>query len=89
MPNSSFDIIHGLYRLCVHLSDVRPLLITVDDADLADAASLEFLLYLAERAEDLPVAVMLTAGALSQRAMPPLLAELSRQRHAPVTVERR
>jgi DNA-binding CsgD family transcriptional regulator len=81
VPSSSFDIIHGLYRLCVNLSDVRPLLITVDDADLADAASLEFLLYLAERADDLPVAVILTAGALSRRGMPPLLAELSHQRH--------
>ena len=80
VPASSFDIIHGLYRLCVHLSALRPLLITVDDADRADSASLEFLLYLAERVRDLPVAVALSAGSVPRGRTPPLLAELARHR---------
>jgi DNA-binding CsgD family transcriptional regulator len=81
VPDSSFDIIHGLYRLCVHLSELRPLLISVDDADLADSASLEFLLYLAERVKELPIAMVLTAGSVPRRVMPQLLVELAQQRY--------
>ena len=93
VPSSSFDIVHGLYRLSVHLSAIRPVLIAVDDADLADAASLEFLLYLSQRLDDLPVAVVLTLGSVARPNRSPLLAELSRgpstRRHvlAPLTLE--
>jgi AAA ATPase-like protein len=32
----TFDVLHGLYRLCKRLADSRPLAILVDDLDLAE-----------------------------------------------------
>jgi len=56
-------LLHGLYRLCANLgSERRPLLLAVDDVDLVDAASLRFLLYLVERIETLPLALVLSSG---------------------------
>jgi DNA-binding CsgD family transcriptional regulator len=45
---------HGLHWLCVGLSEVRPLVLAIDDAHWADPASLRFLAYLARRIEPLP-----------------------------------
>ena len=50
---------HGLFWIVSNLADRRPALIVVDDAHLADTPSLRFLLYLAQRVEELPVAVAL------------------------------
>jgi DNA-binding CsgD family transcriptional regulator len=56
-------LLHGLYRLCANLaSERRPLLLAVDDVDLADAPSVRFLLYLIERLETLPLVVVLSSG---------------------------
>ncbi|HEX8074443.1 MAG TPA: AAA family ATPase, partial [Thermoleophilaceae bacterium] len=46
---------HGLYWLTANLAVRAPLAIVVDDAHWADPASLRFLVYLANRASDLPV----------------------------------
>jgi DNA-binding CsgD family transcriptional regulator len=54
-------LLHGLYWLVANLSDECPLLVCVDDVDAADAVSLRFLAYLADRLEDLPVGLLLTA----------------------------
>jgi DNA-binding CsgD family transcriptional regulator len=69
----SFPLLHGLYWLCANLASRRPLLLAVDDADLADAASLRFLLYLAERLEDLPLMLALSRGTAPASAAPALL----------------
>jgi DNA-binding CsgD family transcriptional regulator len=53
--------LHGLHWFTVNLADERPLLLVVDDAHWADAASLRWLAYLVRRAEDLPVAVAVGA----------------------------
>ena len=74
----SFDVLHGVFRLCAKLAERAPLLLTVDDADLADEASLRFLLHLGARLEELPVALVLTAGSVPPRQAPPLVAELAR-----------
>lgn len=53
-----FPILHGLFWLTSNLADREPLLLALDDAHWADRASLRFLLYLAERVEDLAVALV-------------------------------
>jgi hypothetical protein len=45
----SFAVLHGLYWLTANLAERCPLLIAVDDAHWADAASLRFLVYLVGR----------------------------------------
>jgi DNA-binding CsgD family transcriptional regulator len=58
----AFSLLHGLYWLCSHLAAEQPLLLSVDDAQWADPPTLRFLLYLAQRIDDLPVCVLLAAG---------------------------
>lgn len=66
----TFDVLHGLYRLCERLTESRPLAILVDDVDLVDGPTLRFLAYLTERASELPVAVVLTFGSVPDRFVP-------------------
>ena len=66
----TFDVLHGLYRLCEQLAEVRPLAILFDDVDLADGPTLRFLAYLTERASELRVAVVLTRGSVPDRYVP-------------------
>ena len=51
----AYALLHGLYWLTSNLAEQGPLLLVVDDAQWADAASLSFLHYLARRVEDLPL----------------------------------
>jgi predicted ATPase len=53
-----FAHLHGLYWLAVNLAEHQPLLLLADDLHWADTASLRWLVYLAERAEDLPLALI-------------------------------
>jgi DNA-binding CsgD family transcriptional regulator len=57
---STFPLLHGLYWVLANLADEWPVLIAVDDAHWADAASLEFVAFLAPRLAELPVLVALT-----------------------------
>jgi len=57
---SAFPLMHGLHWLVAGLAEQAPLLIAVDDAQWADPPSLRFLAYLAQRMDDLPLAVILT-----------------------------
>jgi DNA-binding CsgD family transcriptional regulator len=54
----AFSLLHGLYWIAVNLAERAPLLVAVDDADRADDPSLRFLLYLAQRLDELPIAVV-------------------------------
>ena len=54
-----FAALHGLYWFCAELSEQRPVLLAIDDADRADQASLRFVAHLAPRLEGLAVAVVL------------------------------
>ena len=47
--DATFQRLHGLYWLTANLSDDRPLVISVDDAQWADEPSLQFLGFLARR----------------------------------------
>ncbi|MDN5915208.1 MAG: AAA family ATPase [Pseudonocardia sp.] len=58
---TSAGTLHGLYWLTANLADLGPVLLTVDDAQWADAPSLGALAYLARRIDELPVALLVAA----------------------------
>lgn len=70
-----FAVLQGLYRLAVALAGQADLLVVVDDAHWADAASLRWLAYLAFRIQRLPIALVLTVGA-GERCDDPSHAEI-------------
>jgi predicted ATPase len=51
-------LVHGLFWVVQNLAEQRPLAVLVDDAQWADAPSLQLLRYVAPRISDLPVAVV-------------------------------
>jgi DNA-binding CsgD family transcriptional regulator len=51
-------VLHGLYWLTANLAEKQPVVLVVDDAHWSDAASLEWLSYLARRIGDLRVLAM-------------------------------
>jgi DNA-binding CsgD family transcriptional regulator len=53
--HDSFAVLHGLYWVTVGLAEQKPLLLAVDDAHHADAASLAYLGFLLPRLEELSV----------------------------------
>ena len=55
---ASEGLLHGLFWLVVNLTERSPLLLAIDDLQWADHASLRFLLYLVQRADDLPLAIL-------------------------------
>jgi len=57
--DGSFEALHSLFWLVVNLADQGPLLLLVDDCQWVDRESLRFLSFLAQRIEDLPVALLL------------------------------
>ena len=69
------SVVHGLYRLCCHMGQRGPLLICVDDADVMDDATIQLLLYLSHRLDDLPAALLVAANV---EAMPSEVAGLVR-----------
>jgi predicted ATPase len=54
-----FSVMHGLYWLASNLADRAPLALLVDDAHWADEPSLRLFVYLAQRIDELPVALVL------------------------------
>jgi DNA-binding CsgD family transcriptional regulator len=50
-----FTVLHGLYWLTAAFAEQQPLVLAVDDAHWADAASLDVLRFLVPRLEELPV----------------------------------
>jgi DNA-binding CsgD family transcriptional regulator/tetratricopeptide (TPR) repeat protein len=69
----TFSVLHGLYWLTAALAEQQPLLLAIDDAHWADAASLDYVGFLLPRLEELPVTLVLTcrpdeAGAESSLA---------------------
>ncbi len=53
-----YGILHGLFWLTSNLADRGPLLVTIDDLQWADPASLRFVGFLANRIEGLPALVL-------------------------------
>ena len=59
--DAPFAVVHALYWVCANLAGRRPLLVAVDDAHWADAASLRALAYLSRRVEELPLLLVSAA----------------------------
>ena len=53
-----FGVVHGLYWLTVNLAEHRSMAILIDDVHWADDFTLRYLVYIAERIEDVPVALV-------------------------------
>jgi DNA-binding CsgD family transcriptional regulator len=70
---------HAIYWLLANLAEETPTALLVDDAQWCDGPSLDWLLYLARRIEQLPVVVILAAGLgdpdVPQTVFAPLAAE--------------
>lgn len=78
-----FLILHALVWFVSNAAERRPLLLCVDDAHVADLPSLRFLHFLAQRAEDLPVLIVVAARPVSTGPTAELLTRL-RSAAAPV-----
>jgi len=59
-PEPASSVLHGLYWLTANLADLGPLAIAVDDAHWADAPSLRYLTFLANRVQGLAVLLVVT-----------------------------
>ncbi len=55
----TFSVLHSLYWVVAGLAERQPLLLAVDDAHLADSASLDWLAFMLPRLAELPVLLML------------------------------
>jgi DNA-binding CsgD family transcriptional regulator len=51
---------HGIFTLLASADESRPALIAIDDLHWSDGSSLEFVLYVLHRLEELPIALVLT-----------------------------
>ena len=80
-PGLSFDELHNVYAVYRDLARAAPLVLLVDDADLADETSLRCLLYLTERVAEMPVAVVLAAGSVGSSRAPELLSHIGRHKN--------
>ncbi|HEU4737618.1 MAG TPA: AAA family ATPase [Solirubrobacterales bacterium] len=58
--HDAFAVLHALYWVTAALAERNPLLLAVDDAHSADAASLDYLGFLLPRLEELPVLLVVT-----------------------------
>jgi DNA-binding CsgD family transcriptional regulator len=74
-------VIRGFCDLVLKLARDRPLVIAVDDVQLADTPSLQALLYLISRLRWAPVLVVLSEGIRRGETYPRFRAELFRQPH--------
>jgi DNA-binding CsgD family transcriptional regulator len=72
--------LHGLYWLCANLAEERPLVLSIDDVHWCDPPTLRFLVYLAQRVEELPITVVLAAVPAHPPEPDPLLDELRAHR---------
>ena len=62
--------LHALWWVAADLAAERPLLITIDDAQWADAPSLHFIAHLARRIDDLPIALIVGTRPPVERSGP-------------------
>lgn len=75
--DSSFAALHALFWMTSNLAERAPLLLAVDDAHWADAPSLRYLHYLAQRAHELPIVLLLTCRPGELGAEPDLLKRMA------------
>jgi DNA-binding CsgD family transcriptional regulator len=86
VPEGLAASLHGLYWLCANLAEERPLVLSVDDVHWCDPPTMRFLVYLAQRIEQLPISAILAVAAGHPPERDPLLDEL--RAHSATTVLR-
>lgn len=57
---ADLTVSHGLFSVMAGAAEARPTLLAIDDLHWCDAASLEFVLYVLHRLDELPAAVVMT-----------------------------
>jgi predicted ATPase len=72
--DAAFALVHGLFWLALNLAEKRPLLISIDDLQWADEASLRWVAYLVRRLEGTAVGVLCAVRPTEDED--PVLAEL-------------
>ena len=70
--DDAYQRLHGLYWLTTNVSDERPLLLSLDDAQWADEPSLQFLSFLAHRIEATPMLLLVATRPVSDASWPAL-----------------
>src|SRR5689334_6093685 len=80
----AFSVFHGLHWLAAGLAEREPLLIAVDDAHWCDPPTLRFLLYLLQRLDELPVALLVTTRPAEDGEQAKLTRRIARHRLADV-----
>jgi DNA-binding CsgD family transcriptional regulator len=73
---SPYPLLHGLHWLAANLAERAPLVLVVDDGHWADELSLRFIVYLAARLPDLPIAVIAARRPGRHDVEGPLLAQV-------------
>ncbi|HEV2874853.1 MAG TPA: AAA family ATPase, partial [Thermoleophilaceae bacterium] len=86
VPEGLAASLHGLYWLSANLAEERPLVLSIDDVHWCDPPTMRFLVYLAQRIEELPITAVLAAAAGHPPEPDPLLEEL--RAHPATTVLR-
>jgi DNA-binding CsgD family transcriptional regulator len=76
VPEGLSASLHGLYWLSANLADERPLVLSIDDVHWCDPPTLRFLVYLAQRIQELPITAVLAVAAGHPPKPDPLLDEL-------------
>jgi DNA-binding CsgD family transcriptional regulator len=75
-PELMYQRLHGLYWLTANLAREQPLLITIDDAQWADDASMATERFLSLRIADLPMVLLLAVRTVEVGQLPVALAEM-------------
>lgn len=79
--DTSFAVLHGLYWLTATLADTEPLLLIVDDLQWADEPSLRFCDFLARRASELPLVLVLAVRTGERRDVDDLVGDIPAALH--------
>jgi len=72
--------LHGLYWLSANLAEDRPLMLSIDDVQWCDPPTMRFLVYLAQRIQELPITAVLAVATGHPPVPDPLLDELRAHR---------
>ena len=83
-PEAFYARLHGLYWVCAGLAARQPVVLAIDDAHWGDDASLQWLLFMARRAGDLPLTLVLSARPIRSGDWPEPLAMLAAEPAASV-----
>jgi DNA-binding NarL/FixJ family response regulator len=86
VPQGLSASLHGLYWLSANLAEERPLVLSIDDVHWCDPPTLRFLVYLAQRIQELPITAVLAVAAGHPPEPDPLLDEL--RTHPATTIVR-